>query len=321
MSLQKSQQEKTMLHARNKNRDRYDLKALTVAVPKLLQYVKPNKFGDESVDFSNPVAVKLLNKALLHHYYGIQYWEFPAENLVPPIPGRADYIHYIADLLVESNFGRMPAGNKITGLDIGTGANCIYPIIGVAEYGWNFIASDVNPESITAAKHIVSSNTLLKDKVECRLQSNPKHFFRGILGSEEKVDITVCNPPFHASANDAQKGTIRKVQNLSGKRTKTPELNFAGISNELIYNGGEHAFINAMVAESKEYAKNVFWFSTLVSKQSNLKGIYKSLEMVKASQVKTIAMGTGNKSTRIVAWTFLDKESQKQWRDAQWKTK
>jgi len=319
MSLENSPQEKTTLHPRNKNRERYDLNSLVAAVPELVQYVKPNKYGDDSIDFSSPVAVKLLNKALLNHYYGIKYWEFPDENLVPPIPGRADYIHYMADLLKESNFGRMPEGNKITGIDIGTGANCIYPIIGVTEYNWNFIATDVNSKSLASAQNIVENNASLKGIVECRLQKNPTAFFDGILQPGEKADLTVCNPPFHASAEDAQAGTKRKVQNLSGKRVKTPELNFAGISNELIYEGGEHRFIHKMIADSKRFSKDCYWFSTLVSKQSNLKGIYKALDDFKAADVKTIEMGTGNKSTRIVAWTFLTKEEQKEWRDARWK--
>lgn len=319
MSPEKKPQEKTELHPRNRNRERYDLNALTAAIPELLNYIKPNKFGDDSVDFSDPVAVKLLNKALLNHYYGIKHWEFPDENLCPPIPGRADYIHYMADLLKESNFGRMPIGDKITCLDIGVGANCIYPIIGVTEYDWNFIGSDIDPKSIASAQNIVNSNPSLKDKIECRLQKNPRAIFQGILDAEDKIDLSICNPPFHSSAEDANKGTQRKIKNLSGKKEKTPELNFAGISNELICDGGEYKFIATMVAESKKIAKNCYWFSTLVSKQSNLKGIYKSLEDSKAVQVKTIPMGTGNKSSRIVTWTFLSKEEQKEWRETRWK--
>jgi 23S rRNA (adenine1618-N6)-methyltransferase len=320
MSSEKSTQEKTTLHPRNKNRERYDLGALILAVPELASYIKPNKFGDDSVDFASPIAVKLLNKALLHHYYGVEYWDFPEDNLVPPIPGRADYIHYMADLLTESNFGRKPAGSKITCLDVGTGASCIYPILGVIEYGWNFIASDVNAKSLASAQNIVAGNLLLKGKVDCRLQNDPQAFFDRIITADDKVDITVCNPPFHASAIEASSGAKRKVQNLSGKKVKTPELNFSGISSELIYDGGEHQFIHDMIADSKRFSKACYWFSTLVSKQSNLKGIYKALDNFKAVAVKTIEMGTGNKSTRIIAWTFLTKEEQKAWRDTNWKS-
>ena len=323
MASEKNHQVKTRLHPRNKNRERYDLRALTTANPELKNYIMPSakaKFGVESVDFSNPLAVKLLNKALLNHYYGIKNWEFPNENLCPPIPGRADYIHHMADLLGESNFGRMPIGDKITCLDVGLGASCIYPIIGVVEYDWKFIGSDIDAKSIASAQHIINSNPSIKDKIECRLQKNSKDVFHGIIGKEDKIDLVICNPPFHASMEDAQKGTRRKIKNLSGKKVKTPELNFAGISNELICDGGENKFIQNMIRESEKFSKNCYWFSTLVSKQSNLKGIYKLLEKFDAHQVKTIPMGTGNKSSRIVAWSFLFREEQKAWRDARWKT-
>ena len=312
--------EKTRLHPRNRNRERYDLKALAISNPELKPLIKPNKYGAESVDFSNPLAVRLLNKALLNHYYGIKYWEFPKENLCPPIPGRADYMHYMADLLGESNHGVIPRGSQIKCLDIGVGANCIYPIIGFTEYGWNFIASDIDTKSIAAAQKIVAANPSLKDKIEFRSQENKANIFRGIINENEHIDLAVCNPPFHASADDAQKESRRKVKNLSGKSAKNPELNFAGISNELIYDGGEYAFIHKMIRESKEIRKSCYWFSTLVSKQSNLKGINSSLEKMEAIEVKTIPMGTGNKSSRIIAWTFLCPEEQNKWRNSRWKS-
>ena len=318
MSLEKNKSVKARLHSRNKNRERYDLGALIMSNPELKQYITPNKLGVDSIDFANPIAVKLLNKALLNHYYGIKNWEFPDENLCPPIPGRADYIHHIADVLSESNFGRMPSGDRITCLDVGVGANCIYPIIGVTEYDWNFIGSDIDLKSVAAAQQIIDANTALATKVICRLQKDPTSIFYGIIGKEDKIDVTICNPPFHASAEDAQKGTRRNVKNLSGKKVKTAQLNFAGISNELICEGGEAQFIQQIIRESKNYSKNVYWFSTLVSKQSNLKGIYKLLEKNQAIQFKTIPMGTGNKSSRIVAWTFLSLEAQKEWRDKRW---
>jgi len=320
MSSLKNQQEKTRLHSRNRNRERYDLSALKISNPELKTYIIPNKYGVESVDFSNPLAVKLLNKAILNYYYGIKNWEFPDENLCPPIPGRADYIHHIADLLGGNNFGTIPIGDKITCLDVGLGASCIYPIIGVTEYGWKFIGSDIDPKSIESAQNIINSNSAIKDKIECRLQKNSKDVFYGIIGKEDKIDATICNPPFHSSIEDAQKGTRRKIKNLSGKKVETPELNFAGISNELICDGGEYKFIQNMIRESEKFAKNCCWFSTLVSKQSNLKGIYKLLEKFEAKQIRKIPMGTGNKSSRIVAWTFLSSAEQKEWRETRWKT-
>lgn len=319
MSEEKKPQEKTRLHPRNKNRLPYDLEALKIAEPSLEKYIKLNKYGAESVDFAQPEAVKLLNKALLNHYYGIKNWDFPDENLCPPIPGRADYLHYMADLLLSSNFGILPKGNKIYALDIGVGANCIYPIIGVTEYEWNFIGSDVVEKSVESAKNIVETNPSLKDKIEIRLQENPNTFFEGIISNHDFIDITFCNPPFHSSSEEAEKGTARKVKNLSGKKTETPNLNFAGVNNELVYEGGESLFIQKMIAESKKFGKNVFWFTTLVSKESNLKRIYKQMKDLEVVTMKTIPMGTGNKSSRVVAWSFLTKKEQQNWRETRWR--
>ena len=272
----------------------------------MIEKVKKKRFKDTDLQTIISFGEKYLIKVI------------PIRYLCPPVPGRADYIHYIADLLSTDNFGAIPKGNQIICLDIGTGASCIYPIIGVIEYGWNFIASDISPKSNTSAQNIVNSNSSIKDKIKCKLQKKSKNFFHGIINKEDQIDVTICNPPFHASIEEAQKGTRRKIKNLTGKKTKTPTLNFAGINNELVYDGGESQFIQNMITESKHFSKNCYWFSTLVSKQSNLKAIYSLLKKIGALQVKTIPMGTGNKSSRIVTWTFLTKEAQKEWRKSKW---
>lgn len=310
--------EKSRLHPRNINRDPYDLAALLKIEPTLVNHLKPTKYGSESIDFSDAKAVKLLNKALLNYYYNIAYWDFPPQHLCPPIPGRADYLHYLADLLADCNGGNIPKGNSIKGLDIGVGASCIYPILGSIIYGWKFIGSDINPQSIASSKNIIMANTALQKNIECRLQSNPKAFFKGILQTNERVDFTLCNPPFHASAEEAQKGTLRKVRNLTRSKVKQAELNFAGTSNELIYEGGEVAFIKQMIDESRHFAKQCFWFTTLVAKEAHLQDIYKVLKKVAVHQTKTIAMGTGNKTTRIVAWSYLDATEQEDWKKKHW---
>ena len=253
------------------------------------------------------------------HYYGLADWDIPENYLCPPIPGRADYIHHIADLLCASNFGEMPKGEKISCLDIGIGANCIYPIIGRTEYGWSFIGTDIDPIAIASANKIIELNPTLKGGVECRLQASSKDYFYGVFKREERVDMTVCNPPFHASAEDAQAASKRKVNNLNEKKVKTPTLNFGGQQNELWCEGGEGRFLKTMISESKKFGKSCFWFSSLVSKQSTLKTVNKSLQDLGAEKVEIIPMGQGNKTSRIVAWTFLTVEEQKEWKETNWK--
>ncbi len=319
MSKKGKQQIKLRLHPRNKNRESYNLEALINIKPELEDFIEPNKYGGKSVDFSEPEAVKLLNQAILNYYYGIEFWEFSDRNLCPPIPGRADYLHYMADLLAEGNSGKIPLGDKITCLDIGTGASCIYPLLGVSEYQWNFIASDVELESVKSARDIVQNNPSLTNKVDCRLQTHPDAIFRGVVDPGEKIDLSICNPPFYASLADAQKESQRKARNLRGVEDKNPRSGFSGVSNELIYKGGEFGFIQNMLKESRELAKSCFWFSTLVSKESLLKKITIVLEKSGVRKVKVIPMGTGNKSSRIIAWTFLSEKEQREWARNRWK--
>ena len=302
-----------MLHPRNPHRERYNFKQLIETNPALKPFIRPNAFGDESIDFSNSAAVLMLNKSLLKHFYKIDFWEIPDGYLCPPIPGRADYIHNMADLLSENNSGKIPVGEKIKCLDIGVGSNCIYPIIGVKEYGWTYIGSDIDPISIENANKIIAQNAILKNKVKCILQSNKMDVFNGIITANDFYDITICNPPFHGSQQEAQANNLRKIKNLGTQKNEKPALNFGGKQTELWCFGGEEGFVKTMIKQSKSFATNCLWFTTLVSKQENLKGIYIALKKANATAVKTLSMGQGNKTSRVVAWTFLTNEQQIEW--------
>ena len=100
-------------------------------------------------------------------------------------------------------------------------------------------------------------------------------------------------------------GNKRKIQNLTKQKITKNTLNFGGKNNELWCKGGEIAFITNMIKESLEFKNNVFWFTTLVSKKENLPLIYKKLEDIKVSEMKTIDMSQGQKITRVIAWSFL----------------
>lgn len=304
MSTERNQKPKAGLHPRNRNRKRYDLEAMAVSCPELVAFIQPNKLGKNSVDFADPEAVKALNRAILIHYYGITYWDFPEGNLCPPIPGRAEYLHYVADLLAEANKDEIPTGSSVTCLDVGVGASCIYPVIGVAEYGWRFIGSDIDAKSIASAQNIADSNPTLKGKISLRLQDEPKLILKGIVESDDKIDVVICNPPFHATIEDAMKGSRRKVKNLTGQKTKSPKLNHSGNHSELVYEGGELQFISNLIAESRDVRRQCRWFTTLVSKESNLRRIYRALRDQKPTDIKTMDITTGNKVSRIVAWTY-----------------
>jgi len=309
------------LHPKNRHQGRYDLEALAKTSPELKKFIV-NVHDKDTIEFAKPQAVKALNKALLMHYYDLESWDIPAGYLCPPIPGRADYIHHIAELMANGNNGKTPEGSKITALDVGVGASCIYPIIGNKEYGWTFIGSELEKGAIKSAASIITENPVLHQAVVLRKQTSDRDVFKGIIEEGEVVDVTCCNPPFHASAEEATAGTQRKVNALKTnleKAEEEPTMNFGGKSNELWCFGGEKSFITNMIYQSKHFEKQVMWFTSLVSKQDNLKEIYKVLEKVEAYAVKTIPIGTGNKRSRIVAWTFLDIDQQETWAKARWK--
>ncbi|MDN3666894.1 23S rRNA (adenine(1618)-N(6))-methyltransferase RlmF [Algibacter miyuki] len=287
-------------HPKNKHQEGYDLEALCTAFPGLLPFVFENKHQTQTIDFANPKAVKALNTALLVKYYGVTFWAFPDTNLCPPIPGRVDYMHHIAHLVKKTN-----TENGVKILDIGTGASCIYPILGHAEYNWDFVATDIDERSLKTADKIVTKNNLSKS-VTLRHQKDEAHIFTGIIEEDEMFSVAVCNPPFYKSEAEALEATTRKSKNLN-KNTDKLVRNFSGTQNELLYKGGEKAFLHTYLYESSLYKTQCHWFTTLVSKKDLVKGMYASLKKLGATEIKTINMGQGNKISRIVAWTFMEK--------------
>ena len=301
-------EEKSSLHPRNPHRFRYNFVKLINDCRALNPFVFINKHNSQTINFANPEAVKMLNKAILKHFYDISYWNIPENYLCPPIPGRADYIHYIADLLALSNQGVVPEGQNIKVLDIGIGANCVYPIIGNSTYGWQFVGSDIDTIAVQSAKNIIEKNSSLIDKIELRLQSNSNTIFKGIILPDEVFDVSICNPPFHASQAEATHGTQRKIKHLGGKFKAKPTQNFGGQNAELWCEGGEEKFITNMIQESVLIPDKCLWFTSLVAKKEHLPSIYRALKYAKVADFQTIDMAQGQKISRIIAWTFLSEE-------------
>lgn len=303
-----------LLHPRNRHRGRYDFAALIAVEPRLKAFVIINPYGKQSIDFANPAAVRVFNAALLKQLYGIKDWQIPEGYLCPPVPGRADYIHGLADLLASDAKGVIPRGAGFTALDVGTGANCIYPLLGQHDYGWRFIASDIDAQALANARQTLRANAL--DKViELRLQSDKSAFFKGVLRADERIVCTLCNPPFHSSAAEASTGSERKWRNLGKQdpQRKLPALNFGGKSNELWCKGGELTFVRNMIKESKDYAEQVLWFTTLVSKSAHIRLLQRVLKQVGAVDVQVCSMAQGQKQSRFLAWTFHTAEQRQAW--------
>ncbi|MEJ2911574.1 23S rRNA (adenine(1618)-N(6))-methyltransferase RlmF [Pseudoalteromonas sp. C12FD-1] len=298
----KSKSNSNKLHPRNQHLNGYNLDLLCEKHNALAPFIVVTPAGNKSIDFSNNKAVKTLNQALLKAHYNIEFWDIPDQNLCPPIPGRVDYIHYLADLLSVDNQKKIPIGRQIKALDIGTGANLVYPLTGTHEYNWHFTGSDIDANSIKIAKQITQFNSL---KITLKHQKNASSIFKGIINQKDLFHVTLCNPPFHASADEANKGTERKWKNL-GKSPKNT-LNFSGQNNELWCEGGEAQFISNMITESELFAEQVIWFTSLVSKKETLTTLEKKLSTLPIAEYKIINMAQGQKVSRFIAWSYFDK--------------
>lgn len=279
------------LHPKNKFNRGYNFDDLINKNPLLKEFIIKNDYGNISIDFSDPKAVKELNRSLLFANYNIKAWEFPDENLCPPIPGRVDHIH---DLLVASNITE-----KVHVLDIGTGATCIYPLLGNAVYGWTFIGTDIDLDSLDSAQDIIDDNDL-DPQILLRQQFDENNILTGIIESEDSFTVAMCNPPFYKSAEEARGANRRKTRNLGTNAVR----NFAGNNNELWYVGGEKAFLHNYLYQSSLYKEQCIWFTSLVSKKENVEGLQKSAKKLGATAFKIIPMHQGNKVTRIIAWSY-----------------
>lgn len=318
--------EKGRLHPRNLHQGHYDFDALAEHVWELKGFFQLSPRGKTTIDFSNNQAVVLLNQALLAKYYQVRHWAIPEGFLCPPIPGRADYIHYIADLLGETNslatsvHDNIPRGANVHGLDIGTGANCIYPILGAQSYGWKFTGAELDPISYASARNIVQANDNLTKRMSLVAQRDKNQVFKGVIQEQDFFDFTLCNPPFHASSEDAASGSRKKWKNLGNKATEdgSVKLNFGGQSNELWCEGGEVAFIKKMINESLLFKHQVCWFTTLVSKAGNLNQIKHQLKKKGVADMRVVKMSQGVKISRFIAWTYLDKQQLSDWAKRRW---
>lgn len=294
------------MHKNSKHNKKYDFEALIKNYEPLKIHVYVNDYQTQTIDFSNPQAVKALNTALLYTYYEVEYWEFPDENLCPPVPSRVNYMHHLADLLKESHLKK-----NVHILDVGVGATCIYPLLGCATYNWHFVGSDIDTTSLKVAQHIIDKNNL-GNSIELRRQNDPQQILNGIIKSTDKFAASVCNPPFYKSQAEAFEATRSKLKGL-GKSTDAVVRNFSGTPKELSYAGGEKAFLHNYLYESSQHQERCFWYTSLVSNVNNVRSMQESLKKLGATDVRVIEMRQGNKVSRVVAWTFLSEAEQEHW--------
>lgn len=290
------------MHPQNPYQERYNLKRLAEDYTNLQKYIVLNRSGEETIDFSSSSAVYELNKAILLTDFKLTNYHLPKGYLIPPIPGRLDYLLHIRDFLSDKL--NVATDTKLRGLDIGAGANGIYCILGAQHFNWTMVGTESDAKATEIALANMQRTKALQDKIEIRHQENKGFLFKNTIQSHEHFDFTMCNPPFHSSKEEALKGSLRKLENLgaSTDKQKIP-LNFEGQANELWCNGGEALFIKRLIKESVLFQKQVSIFTSLVAKADNLPKIEKQLKKVKANY-HVIPMNQGHKKSRFMLWWF-----------------
>lgn len=172
---------------------------------------------------------------------------------------------------------------QLTLVSRGTGASCIYPILGCALHAdWEFAASDIDSDSLESARHIITdlrNNSSLEKQPRLPAAKHTKslaqriHLFprsdrQALLlnrkdlaplqpigcssrGDELLYHVSMCNPPFYESEEDMQRSLQAK--------SEPPSAICHGSAGEMICEGGEVSFISRMITESADLSEQVLY--------------------------------------------------------------
>ena len=288
-----------MSNAKNKKNIFYndfkpDFLTLIKEFPELKKYIlKQNEDNEEEFqfDWSNNELSLLMDKSILNYYFDIKYYDIPKGFLIPPIPSRINYINLINSIITKL-INDIDIKN-IIGIDIGTGANIIYPILGYSIYKWKFICTEINKEAYNNAKLILQKNNL-ENNINIIKQNNKDNIFISILNRENKYIFSMCNPPYYNYENEIK---------LEDKK-RDNEYNF----DEIYYKNGEYGFFQRYFEESICYKNNVFLYTILIGKKINAENIYDKLssynDIIKIYNMQKIL--TGNNVRYIIYWSFFN---------------
>lgn len=241
-------------------------------------------------DFQDPQFVKLLTTCILKEYHDVDI-VLSDKNLIPRVPNRYVYLMWVSKI-VQFFEKQVRLNNRdVIIVDIGTGASCIYCILGASMFpSWKFVGTEINPESIEFAlnNNINNSNldriTLLKidNAIDNNGDQNEEIFSPSLTDSfnnislklkDRRIILSMCNPPFFDESTDRNSEEFKK---------KIEITNLTADSTELFYKGGEVGFVKKMISESMKHAKDqgeFAWFTSMIGKFGSLKPITDDLKL------------------------------------------
>lgn len=255
--------------------------------------------GESHLDFADPPAVMQLTKTLLKLDFGMRV-ELPPDRLCPPVPNRHNYILWLKNLVDSSAPSYAQAyepERQVMGLDIGTGASLIYPLLGCAQRpAWSFIATDVDARSLAYARRNVELNNL---------QSRVRVISRDITAplvpldelNVEVIDFVMVNPPFYTSEAE--------LVDLAQRKSRPPNGACTGAPVEMVCEGGEIGFVRRIIYESLILRTRVQWYTSMLGKQSSLNVLIGILKENGIDNYAVTAFIQGNKTRRwALGWSF-----------------
>ena len=278
--------------------------------PNLYSVCKKQNIKDKNnlkIDWEHPSATYELTKATLLDEFNLK-WELPKwnepecekqstpspKNLVPPVPRSINYLCWVKDLVVYSHAHQVISFDllstkmpQINGLDVGTGASCIFSLLGsVVSPQWNFVATDIVASSLQHAQKLSLMNSL-EGRIGFQLVENAQ-YVSPVLNDIKKphISFSICNPPFFSSY-DGDSERKSKLAKFEGK-----EHEKAGL--------GELEFFKCMFYDSRPF--ELIWFTCMFGRKASLLSAFEIVD----SSVETYATALvqGNTTRWCIAWRF-----------------
>ncbi|KAI8974587.1 S-adenosyl-L-methionine dependent methyltransferase [Trametes punicea] len=285
------------MHPRNPYRNPPDFLALAEAYSPLKAHIILTRSG-AAIDFKNEVSQRLLTEAILLRDFALKV-ELPAGRLCPPVPNRLNYILWLEDVLDTTSLAlALDSGRSVRGLDVGTGASAIYPLLGCQTHpNWSFTGTELDELSLASARKNVQANGL-QGRIDI-LGADPAGPVLGpLFYSDTLYDFTMCNPPFYSSRDEV-------LQSAEAKELG-PNAVCTGADVEMITPGGETAFVARMVDESLQLRDKCRWFTSMLGKMSSLSEIVQSLRTKEVDNYAISELVQGQTRRWVIAWSFGD---------------
>ncbi|GAB7342360.1 hypothetical protein MBLNU457_g0578t3 [Dothideomycetes sp. NU457] len=275
-----------------------DFEALALVDP---EFAKLYRDSGNRIDFQDPNALQQLTKSLLKRDFDLSL-TLPPDRLCPPVPVRYNYIYWI-QRLIESTSSEsqslVDSEQRVTGLDIGTGASSIYALLACrTRPSWTMYASDIDSHSISFARNNVELNNLASRITIYHSSDKTALIPLEDLGVD-RLDFVLCNPPFYSS--------LAEMTESNNAKSRPPSATCTGSENEMICPGGDIGFVSRILDESLLLRGKVQWYTSMLGKLSSVHALVAKLKENNIDNYAVTSLRAGKKTRRwAVGWSFDD---------------